>query len=65
MPAYEPDGTMICFFGVNDPRVTPEEWERTTGLKIPSLVWANLDGGLRPIQVESAVAGWVGVDHAL
>ena len=39
--------------------ITPADWERANGWKMPSLVWTSLDAGLRPIEVERAVTGWV------
>lgn len=39
--------------------VTPTDWERANGWKIPSLTWVSLDAGLRPIEVERAVLGWI------
>lgn len=45
--------------------VTPDDWERANGWKIPSLVWASLDAGLRPIEVERAVVHWVDIDNSV
>lgn len=39
--------------------ITPDDWERVNGWKIPSLVWVSLDTGLRPIEVERATVSWV------
>jgi len=39
--------------------VTREDWKRANSWKYPSLVWASLDTGLRPIEVERAVVSWV------
>lgn len=39
--------------------VTPDDWNRANGWKIPSLVWVSLDAGLRPVEVSRAVVGWV------
>nr|WP_233204264.1 hypothetical protein [Halegenticoccus soli] len=36
-------------------KVSPEDWEKANGWKIPSLVWVSLDADLRPIEVERAV----------
>jgi site-specific recombinase XerD len=38
--------------------ISPVDWERANGWKIPSLVWVSLDAGLRPIEVERAVIAW-------
>jgi integrase len=43
--------------------VTPDDWDRANGWKIPSLVWVSLDTGLRPIEVERAVVSWVDADN--
>jgi integrase len=45
--------------------VTPEDWERANGWKIPSLVGASLDAGLRPIEVERARTTWVDVESGV
>lgn len=45
--------------------VTPEDWKRANSWKFPSLVWASLDAGLRPIEVERARISWVDVDNAV
>lgn len=39
--------------------VTPEDWDRANGWKIPSLVATSLDAGLRPIEVGRATTKWV------
>ena len=45
--------------------VTPEDWERANSWKIPSLVGASLDAGLRPIEVERARTTWVDVENGV
>lgn len=45
--------------------VGKEDFERANGFKIPSLVWASLDGGLRPIEVARAKTTWVDTDNAV
>jgi site-specific recombinase XerD len=45
--------------------VTEEDWSRANGWKIPSLVWASLDAGLRPIEVSRASTSWVDVENSL
>jgi len=45
--------------------VTPQDWERANGWKVPSLVWTTLDAGLRPIEVERAKVSWVDTDNHL
>lgn len=45
--------------------VVPDDWQRANGWKIPSLVWASLDAGLRPVEVERAVTSWVDADNSL
>lgn len=41
--------------------VSQDDFERANGWKIPSLVWASVDVGLRPIEIERATVKWV--DH--
>lgn len=43
--------------------VTPSDWERANGWKIPSLTWVSLDAGLRPIEVTRATTDWVDIDN--
>jgi len=43
--------------------VTPQDWDRANGWKIPSLVWVSLDTGLRPVEVKRATVGWVDVEN--
>lgn len=45
--------------------MTPEDWERANGWKFPSLVWASLDAGFRPTEVERAPVEWVDVENAV
>lgn len=45
--------------------VGPDDWDRANGWKVPSLTWASLDAGLRPIEVERARPEWVDVDNAV
>lgn len=45
--------------------VTPADWDRANGWKIPSLVWVSLDAGLRPIEVERATTSWVDTDNSV
>ena len=44
--------------------VTPDDWDRANGWKIPSLVWCSLDAGLRPVEVERATISWVDVENS-
>ncbi|MEF8976449.1 MAG: site-specific integrase [Halapricum sp.] len=44
--------------------VTPEDWDRANGWKIPSLVWTSLDAGLRPIEVGRATVDWVDIENS-
>lgn len=46
-------------FGKPLEEVTPADWGRANGWKIPSLIWVSLDCGLRPIEVERASTHWV------
>jgi len=43
--------------------VSPKDWDRANGWKIPSLVSASLDAGLRPIEVKRARTHWVDVPN--
>ena len=45
--------------------VSPDDWDRANGWKIPSLVWVSLDAGLRPIEVERAVSSWVDIGNGV
>jgi site-specific recombinase XerD len=45
--------------------VSPDDWDRANGWRIPSLVWVSLDTGLRPIEVKRAVTSWVDIDNAV
>jgi len=45
--------------------VTPDDWDRANGWKIPSLVSVSLDAGLRPIEVERSTTDWVDIDNAV
>ena len=45
--------------------VTPADWDRANGWKIPSLVWVSLDTGLRPTEVERSTMDWVDTDNSV
>ena len=45
--------------------VSPGDWDRANGWKVPSLVWTSLDSGLRPIEVERSHVGWIDTDNAV
>lgn len=45
--------------------ITPADWDRANGWKIPSLVWTSLDAGLRPIEVGRATTSWVDTENGL
>lgn len=45
--------------------VTKADWDRANGWKIPSLVGASLDAGLRPIEVGRAVTSWVDLENGI
>jgi integrase len=45
--------------------VTPDDWERANGWKIPSLVWTCLDAGLRPTEVERSTLSWIDIDNSV
>lgn len=50
-------------FGKSKSEITEEDWKRTNGWKIPSLVWVSLDAGLRPCEVSRAVCSWVDTEN--
>lgn len=52
-------------FGKPKSAVTPEDWKKANGWKIPSLVWVSLDAGLRPVEVERATVQWVDVQNGM
>lgn len=45
--------------------VTYEDFQKVNGFKIPSIVYASLDAGLRPAEVGRARTTWVDVDNSL
>ena len=45
--------------------ISKQDWERANSWKIPTLVWASLDAGLRPIEVERATVSWVDVENCV
>lgn len=45
--------------------VMPSDWDRANGWKIPSLAWASLDAGLRPVEVGRATVGWVDTENGV
>ena len=50
-------------FGKPKEEVSPMDWERANGWKVPSMVWVSLDCGLRPVEVGRARVEWVDVDN--
>jgi site-specific recombinase XerD len=50
-------------FGISIDDVDADTFKRANGWKIPSLVQATLDGGLRPKEVERAKVSWVDADN--
>ncbi|MFC6733057.1 site-specific integrase [Haladaptatus sp. DYSN1] len=46
-------------------KVTPEDWNRVEGWKITSMVWASLDAGLRPVEVQRAQTTWVDIENGI
>ena len=52
-------------FGKSKSEVTPDDWEKANGWKIPSMVWVSLDAGLRPVEVERASISWVDVQNGI
>lgn len=45
--------------------VSPEDWKKVNGWKFTSIVWASLDAGLRPVEVDRAKTTWVDVSNKL
>jgi len=46
-------------------QVSKAEFERANGWKIPSLVWASMDAGFRPIEVKRSRVQWVDLENEL
>jgi integrase len=46
-------------------QVSPDDFERANGWKYPSLVWAAMDAGLRPVEVNRARVQWVDHENSL
>jgi integrase len=42
-----------------------DDWKQTPSWMYTSLVWASLDAGFRPAEVEKAKTSWVDVDNAV
>ena len=51
-------------FGKSMNEVGKEDWDRANGYKYPSIVYASLDAGLRPVEVARARTGWINRDNA-
>jgi len=45
--------------------ITPDDWDRANSWKIPSMVWASMDAGLRPVEVKRASVSWVDTDNCV
>jgi integrase len=52
-------------FGKRMDEITLQDWERANGWKLPSIVWASLDAGLRPIEVSRATIRWVDTENGV
>jgi integrase len=52
-------------FGKAVSQVEPADFERANGFKYPTIVFASLDAGLRPVEVGRAKTGWVNTDKAV
>lgn len=52
-------------FGVPQEDIDVSHFKRANGFKVPSMVWASLDAGLRPIEVGNATTEWVDVENAV
>jgi len=45
--------------------ITPDDFKRANGFKIPSIVYASLDAALRPVEVGRARPSWVDTDNCV
>lgn len=45
--------------------VSPDDWDRANGWKVPSLVMVSLDAALRPVEVERSRVSWVDPDNGV
>lgn len=45
--------------------ITPADWDKANGWKIPSLVWTCLDGGLRPVEVKNSSLEWLDTGNSV
>lgn len=45
--------------------ISPEDFERANGFKVPSIVYASLDAALRPVEVGRARVSWVDTENAV
>lgn len=45
--------------------VTKADWDKANSFKVPSLVWASMDAGLRPIEVGRATVSWVDAENGV
>ena len=52
-------GYLAQRYGKRKDEIALSDWKRANGWKYPSLVWASLDAGLRPIEVGRATTAWV------
>ena len=43
--------------------VSRNDWDKANSWKIPSMVWASLDAGLRPIEVKRATLNWIDLEN--
>lgn len=53
------DAILAQQFAKHKSKITAADYERTHSWKVPSLVWASLDAGFRPIEVGRARVAWV------
>lgn len=52
-------------FGKPKSEVSPSDWDRANGWKVPSLVSTSLDAGLRPVEVERVKVSWVDTGNSV
>lgn len=46
-------------------KISEQDYRQANGMKYPSLVWASIDAGLRPIEVNRARTHWVDVENGV
>ena len=52
-------------FGKPLRKIGADDFQQANSFKMPSLIWASLDAGLRPIEVARATTSWVDIENSL